>query len=212
MVRIIIVDDDIESAKALKRIVNGKKGITVTGLFSDGEQAVEHCLATKPDLVLLDMQMPGIDGNEVCRRIKQTDPEIKILIMTFYQIKENEIAAVRSGCDGYLYKGHTGDEIAAVIKGTMTGMLTYENGVRETMQGHLVAKSDIQAMNGDLEKLTEKQKEIIRLLTAGKRDNEIAAELFMSEGYLRNQLGRIRTTLGLHNSKELAVWGAKAGL
>lgn len=212
MIRIIIVDDDIESAKALKRVIDGKEGVVVEGMFENGEEAVDNCLKTKPDLVLLDVQMPGMDGIEVCRRVKQGDPCIKILILTFYQIKENEIAAIQSGCDGYLYKGHSGDEMLAIIKSTMNGLTTYDNGVRKTIHDQMMDKKEMQAISDGLEKLSERQKAIISLITAGKRNSEIAKELFIDEGYLRNQLVHIRTALGLRNSKELAVWGARAGL
>lgn len=212
MIRVIIVDDDIEAAKALKRNIDGKEDIVVTGLFDNGPEAVDSCLITKPDIVLLDINMPGMDGIEVCGRIKQTDPGIKILILTFYQIKDNEIAAIKNGCDGYLYKGHTSNELTAIIKSTSIGFSTYENGVRETIYGQLSDKTEHCKTNADTAKLSEKQKEIIRRITAGKKDAEIAKELYISEGYLRNQLVSIREMLGLRNSKELAVWGARAGL
>jgi len=212
MIRTIIVDDDIESAKALRRIIDDKEEILVTGLFDSALEAVENCLAIKPDLVIMDIQMPGMDGIEACRRIKTIDQGIKVLMLTFYQIKENEIEAVKNGCDGYLYKGHTGEEMVGIIKSTMMGLSTYDHGVKDTIHSQLTGNIDFRAAAADLEKLTEKQKEIIRLLTAGKKDSEIAEALYMSDGYLRNQLMIIRTALGLRNSKELAVWGARAGL
>lgn len=212
MIQVIIVDDDIESARALRRIIDGKEEIVVTDLFDSALEAVDHCLVKKPDLVILDIKMPEMDGLEACRRIKFIDPGIKVLMLTFYQIKENEIEAVKCDCDGYLFKGHTGEEMTAIIKSTMMGFSTYDHGVKDTIHGQLTANHDIRVSAADLEKLTDKQKEIIRMLTAGKRDSEIARVLFISEGYLRNQLMTIRTTLGLSNSKELAVWGARAGL
>ena len=212
MIRVIIVDDDIEAARALKRNIDGKEGIVVTGLFDNGLEAIDSCLVMKPDLVILDIQMPGMDGIEVCRRIKRTDPNIKILILTFYRIRDNEIAAIKSGCDGYLYKGHTGEELIAVIRSTMMGLSTYENRVRETIHDQMSDKTEIHTANDELEKLSEKQKEIISLITAGKKDAEIAGQLYIDEGYLRNQLVNIRGILGLRNSKELAAWGARAGL
>jgi len=212
MIRVIIVDDDIEAARALKRNIDGKESIVVIGLFDNGMEAVESCLEMKPDLVMLDIKMPGMDGIEACRRIKQADPNIKVLILTFYRIRDNEIAAIKSGCDGYLYKGHTGEELIAVIKSTLTGLSTCENRVRETIHDQMTDKTEIRTANAGLEKLSKKQKDIISLITAGKKDAEIAGELYIDEGYLRNQLVTIRGILGLRNSKELAAWGARVGL
>ncbi|HOU09434.1 MAG TPA: response regulator transcription factor [Clostridiales bacterium] len=212
MINVIIVDDDIESARALRRVIDGREGIVVTDLFYSALEAVGHCLAQKPDLVILDINMPEMDGLEACRRIKFIDPAIKVLMLTFYQIKENEIEAVKCDCDGYLYKGHTGEEMTGIIKSTMMGFSTFDHGVKDTIHSRLTADAEIRVAPADIEKLTDKQKEIIRMLTAGKKDSEIARDLFMSEGYLRNQLMAIRTMLGLRTSKELAVWGARAGL
>lgn len=212
MIQVMIVDDDIEAARALKRNIDGKESIVVTGLFDNGMEAVDSCLEIKPDLVILDIQMPGMDGIEVCRRIKQIDPNIKILILTFYRIRDNEISAIKSGCDGYLYKGHNSEELIAVIKSTLVGLSTYENRVRETIHDQMSDKAEIRTANAGLEKLSKKQKDIISLITAGKKDAEIAGELYIDEGYLRNQLVTIRGILGLRNSKELAAWGARAGL
>ena len=212
MIDIIIVDDDIEAAKALKRNINGEDGVHVTGIFDNGIEAVEHCITQAPDIVLMDVQMPGMDGIEACRLIKLKIPTVKVLILTFYQIKENEISAVKYGCDGYVYKGHKSEDIISIIKSTYNGFSTFENTVRNTIHSEISSSSSKHSTTTELSKLTEREADIVRLITAGRRDAEIAKELFISEGHVRNQLMMIREKLGVRNSKELAQWGAKAGL
>jgi len=212
MIKVMIVDDDIESAKALKRNIDGQDGISVIAVINSGAEAIERCKEINPDIVLMDAKMPEISGIEACRQIKESNPDVKVMILTFYQVKENELNALKYGCDGYIYKGHTSEELTAIIKSTYAGFSTFESKVKNTLHEHMTADrpNDIDAVG--LAKLTEREIDIVRLITAGKKDAEISKELSVSEGYIRNQLVDIRDKLGLRNSKELAVWGAKAGL
>lgn len=216
MIRVIIVDDDIDAASALKRNIDGQEGINVVGIFCNGMLAVTNSLELNPDIILMDVRMPIMDGIEASRLIKQKKPYIKILILTLFSEKENILRVIKTNCDGFLFKGHKSDEIIAIIKSTCRGLNTFENEVQTVFLDHF--SSFINNNNFEdidikgLELITEREQDIVRLITAGKKDSEIAAELFISEGYLRNKLVEIRDKLGLRNSKELAVWGARMGL
>ncbi len=212
MIKVLIVDDDLDSAKALKRNIDGQEDIKVVEILDNGIEAVERCLEIKPDLILMDVKMPEMDGIEACRLIKAKDAKIKVLILTFYQVKDNEVTAIKNGCDGYLYKGHKSEDIITIIKSTLSGFATYESGVKDTIHDQINYKIQNEAVSAEMNKLTDREIDIVCLITAGKKDSEISRELFISEGYIRNQLIVIREKLGLRNSKELAVWGAKAGL
>jgi DNA-binding NarL/FixJ family response regulator len=212
MIKVMVVDDDIDAARALKRNIDGQDGISVIEILDNGVEAVDRCQELKPDIILMDAKMPVLSGIDACRKIKQANSDVKVLILTFYQVKENEINAVRYGCDGYIYKGHKSEDLIAIIKSTYGGFTTFENGVRKTINDQMAATVSNEVYKKELNELSEREVEIVRLITAGKKDTEIARELFVSEGYIRNQLVVIREKLGLRNSKELAVWGAKAGL
>jgi len=216
VIKVIIVDDDKDAALALKRNIDGTDGIEVVGIFNDGKTAVTQCFDKHPDIILMDVRMPIIDGIEASRLIKQQHPTIKILILTLFSERENMIKAIKNNCDGFLFKGHKSEELVAIIKNTYQGMNTFENEVQNVFHEHIF-NSDYHKHNNEvdlkaLDKLTKREQDIVRLITAGKKDTEIAGELFISEGYLRNILVEIREKLGLRNSKELAVWGAKMGL
>ncbi len=212
MIRVMLVDDDKDSAEALRKNIDGQGGIQVAAVLDSGEQAVARCLEINPDVVILDAKMPGISGIEACRRIKMTAPHIKVLILTFYQEKQNETNAIKYGCDGYLYKGHKSEALISVIRQAKSGFKIFDSGVRDTIQSQMTTNASNDVVAEQLKLLTDREIDIVRLITSGKKDNEISKELCVSEGYIRNQLVVIREKLSLRNSKELAVWGARAGL
>ena len=214
MIRVIIVDDDTDAAMALKRNIDGFDIIKVVGVFGNGKEVVEEFHILHPDVILMDIRMPVMDGIEASRLIKQADQSVKIMILTLFYEKYEIIKALNINCDGYVNKGHKSEELITVIKNVYKGMNTYENRVYEIF--HKYVFKDENLVNDDdmkcLHLLKRREVDIVALLTEGKTNAEIASELFLSEGYVRNQLSEIREKLGLRNSKELAVWGAKMGL
>lgn len=216
MIRVIIVDDDRDAALALKRNIDGNDVIQVVGIFNNGREAVEGFISLHPDLILMDIRMPVMDGLEAGKRIKQADPLVKVLILTLFSEKEEIVRAININCDGYVNKGHKSEELITIIKNTCQGMNTFENGVQAILHDYVMDRDGIEeCIEADkkiLEQLSKRELDIITLITEGRTNSEIAATLFLSEGYVRNQLVVIREKLGLRNSKELAVWGAKMGL
>ncbi len=216
MIRIIIVDDDNDAAMALKRNIDGREAIQVVAIYNNGRDVVSSYEDKQADIILMDVRMPHMDGIEASKLIKQANPATKILILTMFPEKDNMINAIRYNCDGFIYKGHKSDEIISIIKNTYKGLNTFEKEVQAVFHEHVfhavINNSGSVPDNSNLSKLTEREQDIVRLITAGKKDNEIAKELFISEGHLRNKLVEIREKLGLRNSKELAVWGARMGL
>jgi DNA-binding NarL/FixJ family response regulator len=209
MIKTVIVDDDQEAAEALKRNIHMKDGIEVIDIYTDGRVAVECCSKKHPDIILMDVRMPVMDGIEASRLLKQKAPEIKILILTLFSEKESMIKAIENNCDGFLFKGHKAKEIISIIKNTINGLNTFERQVQAVFHEQNIFSSNKSISGADLRLLnllTDREKEIIGLITEGKKDAEIASILFISEGYLRNKLVEIREKVGVHNSKELAAW------
>jgi DNA-binding NarL/FixJ family response regulator len=214
MIRTIIVDDDIDAAMALKRNIDGVDVIRVVAVFNNGKEVVDGFSRLHPDVILMDIRMPIMDGIEATRLIKQADKSVKILILTLFSNKFEIIKAMNINCDGYVIKGHKGDELVRIIKNVHKGMNTYESQVQNILHEYVFkeAHSSNDVDRQGLYLLKKRETDIVALLTEGKTNAEIAGELFLSEGYVRNQLVEIREKLGLRNSKELAVWGAKMGL
>lgn len=213
MIRVLIVDDEYEAAAALQRNIEGLEDIHVAGIARNGPDAVELCGRLHPEVVLMDIRMPGMDGIEAGRQIKRTHPDIKVVILTLFQEEDKVLQAVRTGCDGYLVKGARGEVVAATVKNVFNGLATFDRGVQAILRNHLAeTQPSTPDKTSGLHQLSPREIEIVRLMTAGRTHAEIARHLHLSEGHIRNQLVAIRDKLNLRNSLELVAWGAKMGL
>ena len=216
MIQVIIADDDRDAADALKRNIEGQDDIRVVAICENGKEAVDRCIELCPDIVLMDVRMPVMDGIEASRLIKQENEKIKILIMTLFAEKDHVIKAFQNFCDGYIYKGHKSEEIITIIRNTCNGLNTYDREAEKIIREHISGQYKQNGQNSgdisDIKKLTAREIDIARLITAGRKNSEISSELFLSEGHVRNTLAEIFLKVEVRNSKELAVWGAKRGL
>jgi len=209
MIKVLITDDDSDAADALKRNIDGRDGIVIVGIAKNGKIALDMCSTEKPDIILMDIRMPVMDGIEASQRIKSQFPSIKIVILTLFREEENIVNALKADCVGYIYKGHLSEDIILILKNINLGMSVFENKANEMLKDRVnVGFSD----RSELKKLTDREIEIVTLVTSGKKDNEIAAFLFLDSGYVRNCLQNIRSKLNFRTTKELAVWGARMGL
>lgn len=209
MINIVIVDDDQDSAFALKRNIDGQDEINVLETFNSGYDAIKYCENNCPDIVLMDINMPEIDGIRTSKIIKGIKPHIKILFLTGFSDKQFVLKAAEFNCEGFVLKGHKTDSVIRIIKNTFNGFNTYDNSILDVYKIELQNETEkIEQLN----LLTPGEQSIVKLITYGKTDAQIAKELYMSEGHLRNTLVSIRKKVGVKNSKELAVWGLKRGL
>ena len=209
MINIVIVDDSKDSITALKRNINNKEDINVMATFECGKDVVKFCENAKPDLILMDIKMENMNGIEACKEIKSINPDIKIAYLTTYHEPDQALDALKSKNEGYIFKGHKTDKLISIIKNINFGFNVYENELSEMIEFKEFSEKDTSV---GIEVLTERQKKIVALVTKGKTDTQIAKELFLSEGYVRNLLVKIRKKVGAKNSRELAVWGAKNDL
>ena len=212
MIRLLIADDEPEVAVALTRNIDGHEGIRVVGLASDGQEALRLCGELHPDVVLMDIRMPGMDGLAATKTIKEQFPEIRIIILTLFKEDAQILTAVRSACDGYLFKGHKSDAVVAAIRNVMLGLSAFDQDAQAVISNQMKSPAPGMADRSELAKLSEREIEIVRLMTAGKNNLEISKILYLSEGHIRNQQVVIREKLALRSSLELVVWGAKMGL
>ncbi|MHB8962946.1 MAG: response regulator [Saccharofermentanales bacterium] len=213
MIRLLIVDDEPEVAVALTRNIDGNEGIRVVGFASDGQEAIRLCEQLQPDVILMDIRMPVVDGLSASKSIKEKHPDIKIIILTLFKEEEQILKAVQSDCDGYLFKGNKSENIISAIKSVHSGLSAYDHSAQSVISSQMKNSSAAAPVNhSELSKLSGREIEIVRLMTSGKNNLEIAHILYLSEGHIRNQQVVIREKLNLRSSLELVVWGAKMGL
>ena len=194
--KLLIVDDDQLIRKSLKISLSREPDITVIGQAQDGAEAVEICKSAPPDVILMDINMPGMDGIAATRLIKARYPAIKIMMLTTFDDRPNIQQALAAGADGYLVKTDKISSIAGKLRMLMDGI---------GILGTDVLKKLAPQENPALESLTPRERDIARLVAQGQTNKEIAAALFLSEGTVRNNIVVIMEKLGVSNRTQLGL-------
>ncbi len=194
--KLIIVDDDMLIRKSLSLTLARESDIEIVGDAADGNAAIALCEAHLPDIALMDIRMPGIDGIAATRLIKDRFPEIKIMILTTFADKSNIQQALTAGADGYLVKTDKIDAIAGKLRILMEG-----SGILDSN----VLKQLTRPENPLLDQLTQRERDITRLVAQGLTNKEIANHLFLSEGTVRNKILVIMEKLKVSNRTQLGV-------
>lgn len=213
MIKVIIADDIQILRQGLRAILSQDPEILVAGLAADGKEALELCRKQQPDVVLMDMRMPQYDGSWGISRIKKQFPQIKILVLTTFDDQETVDAAIINGADGYILKEMEDDKVIQSVKAVCAGMRIFGDSVFEGMrrQMHSAKTSEPQdeKLAARIVSLTERERDIMRCVAQGMDNKEIAAELFLAEGTVRNHISRILEKLNLKDRTQLAVFTVK---
>ena len=209
MIKVVIADDIQILRQGLKAILEQDSDIQVAGLAADGREAWQLCRKVKPDVVLMDMRMPQYDGSYGIAKIKEEFPDIKVLVLTTFDDRETVDAAVCSGADGYILKEMEDDKVIQSVKTVCAGIRVFGGSVFEGMRRQMAPSGfrPDQAMD-----LTPRERDIMRLVAQGMDNREIAAELFLAEGTVRNNISRLLEKLKLKDRTELAVFAVKNNL
>ena len=194
--RVLIVDDDPLIRKSLSLMLGREADITVVGTATNGGEALEMCGAHQPDVVLMDIRMPSVDGIAATRLIKKAYPQVRIMMLTTFDDKPNIQQALAAGADGYLIKTDQISTIAGKLRVLLDGV-----GVL----GADVLKKLAALENPALEELTSRERDIARLVAQGLTNKEIAAQLFLSEGTVRNHIVVIMEKLEVTNRTQLGI-------
>jgi len=209
--KVLICDDQAIVRDGLELLLNLEPDIDVVGLARDGAEAVELVAEQAPDLVLMDLKMPGMNGVEATRRIRARDPAVKVLVLTTYDDDEWVFDAIRAGASGYLLKDTPRDAVIKAIKGTVAG----QSFVDPQVTGKLlqqVASQQEQPATHITDKLTDREVDVLRLLARGLNNADIAARLYLSEGTVRNHVSAILSKLDVADRTQAAVVAIRHGL
>jgi two-component system, NarL family, response regulator LiaR len=211
MIKLLICDDQYVVREGLKAIFEIDKGINVVGTAADGAEALELIPQLRPDLVLMDLKMPIMNGVQATRHIRQKYPDVKILVLTTYDADEWVFDAIRSGAAGYLLKDTQREALIAAVTDTVAGKTPVDSAVAgklfaQVVQGTPSPQSTL------VDTLNEREKDILRLLGAGLSNADIAARLHFSEGTVRNYVSSILNKLGVADRTQAAVLALRCGL
>jgi two-component system, NarL family, response regulator LiaR len=189
-------------------ILTTQSDFEVVGEAPNGNEAVERAHLLHPDLLLLDLEMPGIDGVEVIRRLRESMPEIRVIVFTAFDTDERILSAVRAGAQGYLLKGVPRDDLFRAIRVVNEGGSLLQPVVASKLLQHMADEHTAPST----EALTEREKEVLALLALGATNREIAGKLFISERTAKFHVSSILGKLGAGNRTEAVSIAAQMGL
>lgn len=201
-VRVYVVDDQDLVREGITALLGIQPGIEVVGSARDGEQAVEEAPGCRPDVVLMDVRMPGLDGVTATGVLRRRLPSCKIVMLTTFNDDEYVSRALKAGAVGYLLKNLPAAELARAVRLAHAGVAQFDQTVLANLAAGLPAP----------DALTPRETEVLRLISAGATNKEIASRLYLSEGTVKNHISRVLTRLGLRDRTQAALYARDKGL
>lgn len=215
IVKIMIADDHPLFADGLKNLLE-VEDFEITGIVKDGEKAVEMALEKRPDVILMDIQMPDVDGIEATEKIKKEVPKTRILILTSFEEEDNLFKAIKAGASGYLLKSLDGEELVESLKEIEKGKNPFSPGLEDSLLDEFRKSEQRAGKNKESNKendktkedveLTERQLEVIKLVGEGLTYQEVADELYLSERTIKYHMEQIKKKLFLKNKAEVIAY------
>jgi DNA-binding NarL/FixJ family response regulator len=208
MLRLMLVDDHEVVRLGMRALLERHPSFSVVGEASSEDEAVTMALELTPDLVLMDIRLAGGSGIEACQKIKDLLPETKVIMLTSFAEDELLFAAIRAGATGYLLKQIAGGDVVRAIEGAARGESMLDPSLTQRVFFEVrrsIKKEEAVAFQD----LTAQERQVLFLIAGGKTNREIATELFLSEGTVRNYVSSILSKLGVSNRAEAAAYAIK---
>jgi two-component system, NarL family, response regulator LiaR len=213
MVRVLICDDQRVVREGLAAILGTDPEIEVVALAADGREALSLAPVAQPDVVLMDLQMPIMNGVQATQRLHTLVPGVRVLVLTTYADDAWVLDAVRAGASGYLLKDTRRDELVAAIKGTAEGKSFVDPSVAGKLMRQLASAPAAPVHDAaQVEVFTEREQEVLELLVQGHSNPEIARRLYLAAGTVRNYVSSILQKLGVPDRTQAAVVAIQRGL
>ncbi len=207
-IRILIADDHPIVREGLSAVLETQGDFAIVGMAGSGTEAVAQSAALQPDVILLDLELPELDGVAALRAIRAARPEARVLIFTAFDTDERILAAVQAGAQGYLLKGAPRDELFQAIRVVHSG----GSLLQPVVAARLLRQVSSPTASNLTEPLTERELEVLRLLARGRQNKEIAGELTISERTVKFHVSAILAKLGVGNRTEAVSRAAQLGL
>lgn len=222
-VRVLVVDDQRLMRDGLASLLEIQEGIEIAGTASTGQEAIEKALALRPDVILMDVRMPGMDGVAATGQVLRQLPACRVLMLTTFDDDEYIIEALRAGASGYLLKDIPAHDLARAVHAVYKGIFQLDPAVVGKLVAALPRTGPAPALSrqspdsADLAQLQEsdltaREVEVLRLIAQGATNREIATQLVISEGTVKNHISSILSRLGLRDRTQAAIYAREHGL
>jgi DNA-binding NarL/FixJ family response regulator len=213
VITIVVADDEALLRGAFRTMLETEDDLKVVGEAADGNAAIEEARLRKPDVVLMDVRMPGLDGIEATRRLLERDAGSRVLILTTFDLDEYVYDAMRAGASGFMLKNSPPEQLAAAIRTVAAGEALLAPPVTRRLIEEFVRRPRV-APGGapELAELTERELEVLKLIARGLSNAEIAEQLVVSEATVRTHVNRLLTKLDLRDRTQAAVLAYECGL
>lgn len=211
MIKVLIADDQEIVCEGLKMILETDPQIRVIGTANDGQEALDLVEALAPDVVLMDLQMPRMNGVQAIRRLRVTHPDLPVLVLTTYMDDKWLFDAIRSGASGYLMKDRPRLELIEAIHGTVAGDTYIDPSVAGKVLNNIAA-SPQQDLSEHSYNLTDREQDILNLLAQGLSNADISHQLYLSEGTVRNYTSTLFAKLGVSDRTQAVILALRQGL
>ena len=204
MISLLIVDDQTLICQGLKAMLELQPDLQVVGIASNGEMAIEQVAALQPDLVLMDVRMPLMDGRAATRTICKRFPHVKVLVLSTFDDDQYIVESIRAGAKGYLLKDMPADELVQAIRLACQGYAQLAPGLLEKLMKNplSIAKP---ATSPKLEMLTKREQQVLQLIASGATNREIAEQLVVTEGTVKTHVTHLLSRLDCKNRAQLAI-------
>ena len=206
-IRVLVVDDQQLVREGIASLLGIQPGIEVVGMAATGKEAIERAAALVPDVVLMDVRMPELDGVAAVAVLRSRTPACRVVMLTTFDDEEYVVQALRAGAAGYLLKDLPAAELAEAVRLVHAGVTQLDRAAA----GHVAAALSAHPATST-DALTSREAEVLRLVAGGATNREIAARLYLSEGTVKNHISRILGRLGLRDRTQAAIYAHDHGL
>ena len=208
--RILIVEDDPLMQLGLEQALSEQPGFTIIGQAEDGYKAVQQAIALQPDLIIMDIGLPRLDGIAATKQIKEKMPKVHIVMLTSHTLQTEVVAALSSGADAYCIKGASLDRLLAAIAAAKDGATYLDPQIARLVVDNL--KPSISQTDSGISHLSEREMEVLKLIVEGKSNNEIGEVLYLSTNTIKTHVRGIMNKLSVDDRVQAAVIALRSGV
>jgi len=210
-ISVLLAEDHVITRQGIRRLIEDEKGVTVVGEASNGEEAVEMATELKPDIIIMDIAMPKLNGIEATRQIKLISPRTAVLILSAYDDDEYVFALLKVGAAGYLLKNVSGDELTRAIRAVYQGEPVLDPIVARKVMNYFKLPGKARGLEKPSEHLSNRETDILKLAAGGMTNKDIADKLHLSNRTVEGHLRTIFNKLGVGSRTEAVLFGLRKG-